>query len=269
MSQSARLRVADVQAIHKLAGQCRELGDDARTWRGHLAAGIGRLTGADLVFCVETAGCRDGQPVDLGVAEWGWDHGFDRAGWVRALVEFRHNPAYSLGLQRYFRRFAADDGVACSRKDLINDPEWERSFDREVIHQTIGVNHVAWCFRSLRGPSDEQAGVIATRQAGRRDFSPREKVILAETQAVIAPLVGVALARFAEPSPSVLPPRTRQVLRCLLEGDGDKHVAVRLGISPLTVNVHTKLIYRHFGVLSRAELLARWVRRGWSVGRWV
>ena len=87
-----------------------------------------------------------------------------------------------------------------------------------------------------------------------------------EAHAVLAPLIGGPLARFAEPSPAELPPRSRQVLWCLLEGDSDKQVATRLGISRLTVNAHTKAIYRHFGVRGRAELLARWIRRGWSRG---
>ena len=86
--------------------------------------------------------------------------------------------------------------------------------------------------------------------------------------ASLAPLVGGPLARFTEPRPSALPPRARAVLRCLLEGDADKQIAARLGISRLTVNVHTKVIYKHFGVSSRAELLARWVRRGWRIGTW-
>ena len=37
------------------------------------------------------------------------------------------------------------------------------------------------------------------------------------------------LARFGEPSPSDLPPRAREVLRCLLEGDTDARVANYLG----------------------------------------
>jgi DNA-binding CsgD family transcriptional regulator len=53
----------------------------------------------------------------------------------------------------------------------------------------------------------------------------------------------------------------RQVLRCLLEGDGDKQIAARLGLSPHTVNQYAKAVFQHFGVRSRAELLARWVRR--------
>ena len=59
-------------------------------------------------------------------------------------------------------------------------------------------------------------------------------------------------------------PRVRQVLQCLLEGDSDKQIACRLSISRFTVNQYTKIIYGHFGVQSRTELLARWVRRGWG-----
>jgi DNA-binding NarL/FixJ family response regulator len=76
--------------------------------------------------------------------------------------------------------------------------------------------------------------------------------------------MGGPLARFTDPSPYELPPRARQVLACLLEGDGDKQVAARLAISGHTVNQYAKAIFQHFGVRSRAELLARWIRRGWG-----
>ncbi|MBX9583725.1 MAG: helix-turn-helix transcriptional regulator [Gemmataceae bacterium] len=56
------------------------------------------------------------------------------------------------------------------------------------------------------------------------------------------------------------------MLRCLLDGDTDKQVAARLGIGPHTVNQYVKAVFRHFGCTTRAELLARWVRRGWGRG---
>jgi DNA-binding CsgD family transcriptional regulator len=58
----------------------------------------------------------------------------------------------------------------------------------------------------------------------------------------------------------------RQVLRALLEGDGDKQIARRLGLTRYTVNQYVKSLFRHFGVQSRAELLARWVRRRFPAG---
>jgi DNA-binding CsgD family transcriptional regulator len=54
------------------------------------------------------------------------------------------------------------------------------------------------------------------------------------------------------------------VLKCLLEGDSDKQIAARLELSSHTVNEYVKRVYAHFGVTTRTELLARWVRRGWG-----
>ena len=68
--------------------------------------------------------------------------------------------------------------------------------------------------------------------------------------------------RSYDPSPADLPPRQRQALACLLDGDGDKQIAARLGLTRNTINDYTKAIYRHFGVKGRAQLQARWIRRG-------
>jgi DNA-binding CsgD family transcriptional regulator len=45
----------------------------------------------------------------------------------------------------------------------------------------------------------------------------------------------------------------------LLEGHSEKEVATSLFLSPHTVHDHVKFLYRHFGVTSRAELLAKFI----------
>ena len=70
----------------------------------------------------------------------------------------------------------------------------------------------------------------------------------------------------ATPAPDLLstaglPPRVAEVLGHLLAGDGEKQVAVRMGLSRHTVHGHVKKLYRHFDVTSRGELLARHLRR--------
>jgi DNA-binding CsgD family transcriptional regulator len=55
--------------------------------------------------------------------------------------------------------------------------------------------------------------------------------------------------------------RQRQTLEFLLTGDGEKQIAARLSISRHTVHVYVKSLYKRFGVSSRGELLAKWVRR--------
>ncbi|MEM6315223.1 MAG: LuxR C-terminal-related transcriptional regulator, partial [Planctomycetota bacterium] len=68
----------------------------------------------------------------------------------------------------------------------------------------------------------------------------------------------------AEPEADVdmpeLSPRLRETLLLLLRGEGEKQIATALGISPHTVHVHVKNLYKKFDVTTRGELLAKFVR---------
>ncbi len=52
-------------------------------------------------------------------------------------------------------------------------------------------------------------------------------------------------------------PRHRTVLNCLCEGWSRKKIAEHLGLSVNTIHGYAKVIFKHFGVHSQAELLAR------------
>ncbi|HEY1923486.1 MAG TPA: helix-turn-helix transcriptional regulator [Tepidisphaeraceae bacterium] len=54
--------------------------------------------------------------------------------------------------------------------------------------------------------------------------------------------------------------RQRQTLDLLLAGNAEKQIAAALRISKHTVHVYVKSLYKRFGVNSRPELLAKWVR---------
>jgi DNA-binding CsgD family transcriptional regulator len=53
-----------------------------------------------------------------------------------------------------------------------------------------------------------------------------------------------------------------------VEGDSEKQLAARLGLSRATIHQYVTALYRHFGVSSRAQLLAlaikRIARAGWG-----
>jgi DNA-binding CsgD family transcriptional regulator len=63
-----------------------------------------------------------------------------------------------------------------------------------------------------------------------------------------------------------LSPRLRQTLECLLEGDGEKQVAARLGLSRHTVHDYVTALYRRLDVSSRPELMALCLSRGRPTG---
>jgi len=77
----------------------------------------------------------------------------------------------------------------------------------------------------------------------------------------LRPLIGRQLVSATESGPGTLGRRLRQTLACLAEGDSEKQVAARLGISPTTVHQYVTDLYRRFGVQSRGQLLAHVLRR--------
>jgi len=54
-----------------------------------------------------------------------------------------------------------------------------------------------------------------------------------------------------------LSPRLRETGAALMTGASEKQIASRLGLSPHTTHHYVKTLYRHFGVSSRAEFMAR------------
>ncbi|MES2476433.1 MAG: LuxR C-terminal-related transcriptional regulator [Verrucomicrobiota bacterium] len=52
-------------------------------------------------------------------------------------------------------------------------------------------------------------------------------------------------------------PRHRTVLNCLCEGWSRKKIAEHLGLSVNTVHGYSKIVFKHFGVHSQSELIAR------------
>jgi DNA-binding CsgD family transcriptional regulator len=265
MSKSAHLRVADVRAIYELVNECRELGDDPTAWRRHFASRLGAWTGSAVVSVFEL---ENGGRGWRGIADWGWEEsGLDRAAFDRMVRTagtrgLEINPVAGL----YLAAAAADDGVALTRADLLGDAAFYRSEFFQEYHRPIGADALMNCIRSIPGDSAGASGLFLTRPLRVADFGRRHRSLVREAHAQVTRLIGGPLARFGEPTASDLPPRVQQVLRCVLEGDGDKQVARRLGISSHTVNQYVKAIFSHFGVRSRPELLARWIRRGWANG---
>jgi len=77
-------------------------------------------------------------------------------------------------------------------------------------------------------------------------------------------LPGTAAPGFAEAEPPrpLLTPRELEILRALGEGLTNKAVARQLGISAHTVKFHLEAVFAKLGVASRAEAVAKGLRRG-------
>ncbi len=66
----------------------------------------------------------------------------------------------------------------------------------------------------------------------------------------------------AEPAGPPLTPRELEILSCLGDGMSNKAVARRLGISAHTVKFHLEAVFAKLAATSRAEAVAKGLRRG-------
>lgn len=260
----SRLRSADWQKIYALVQQCRELGDDPTIWRQHFFAGLMQLAGGDVIVGGEMSGCQRGPLSTVGITDHGFEAGFNRQGWVNALDQFERDPYENPLFRKLLSLLESRDEASPSREELMPHREWYRSDSYQLINRTLGADSVQHSWMRIPGFTDEFSALIMTRELGSRQMSERQLEIVTEAHRQIVGHIGAGLARFTDPAPSKLPPRVRQVLRCLLEGDSDKQIAKRLGLSAHTINQYTKTIYRHFAVSSRAQLMARWIKNGWN-----
>jgi DNA-binding CsgD family transcriptional regulator len=261
MTRSARLRVSDLRAIHQLVGECRDLGDEAHLWRRHMLVNLTSLTGATWGIHAEGTWepyCQDGRAVDVG-----WEAGGNRDLWVDMAAQIaKQGIRYCPMIEPFLDARDKGGRLALSRADVVRDFAWYNSKYYRDFHGAIGGDAVMMTAPKL--PNGRMFALSLVRPIGERDFALRHRSVFQEVLTQIFPHVGRHLSGFDEPSPANLPLRHRAVLRCLLEGDSDIEIAARLRLSVYTVFQYVKETYVFFGINSRRELIARWVRRGWG-----
>ena len=256
MNKSDRLRPSDIWWAFRLIGDCRDLGSDPRLWHTRMLEGLAIMFGVVHGVGGEAWWPRPGPPVAPVSAH--------------SLVA---EPKAEEAFQAYLRAQAPDGDpilgaigrmsdplVTRTRTDLVGDIDWYRSatFNEyfrvgQIDHQMVSVCRVA---------ENSATSVIAlNRGLGEPDFSSRERSLLNLFHLELGRLIGGPLASALGPNVAELSPRLRQTLNCLLEGDSEKQVATRLGLSTATVHQYVTALYRHFSVQSRGQLIARVLQR--------
>lgn len=121
--------------------------------------------------------------------------------------------------------------------------------EMSALHSTLNVPESTVCatLSIFRSP---QRGAFASRQRRLVDLFHAEMTWVYQADVLLT-----------SPDAFALTPRARQTLQHLLAGLSEKQIASNLHLSPNTVHHYVKSIHRHFGVSSRSELLARWVRK--------
>jgi DNA-binding CsgD family transcriptional regulator len=261
MGQSKNLRLSDVRAVFRLIGECRELGIDSTLWRRHMLTEVLRLTGGQVAMGGPTLmhdNFAGAQP--LPVLDLGWDGPREQGIFQQYMLDRMHlsDPAIS----RFGAQLATlPVGVKAhtrSRRQLADDRAWYGSAAYCEYLRPSGVDDG---LMSLAIVADAQAhGIALFRPPGERAFTGRDRRLLDLFHTELAPHMLTELAPPGCDPISRLPPRLRQLLACLLEGDSENQVATRMCLTPSTTHQYVKALYRRLGVNSRAALMARFVR---------
>jgi DNA-binding CsgD family transcriptional regulator len=259
MTKSDTLRLRDVRDALRLIGECRDLGSDPVLWFPHLLDGIRRLLGA-----LHTSGGEGWWPIGEPVRAVSAFDSTDDAAAHRSFLAYHRAQGHQE--DPFLHAVAAVPGrlagrlVTRTRRQLVSDDDWFRSSMFQDYRRPAGIGYE---MTSLLTTSPYGAGsIIAVNRAlGERDYSLRERRWLFFLHHELGRLLGGPLAIETELGPDALPPRLRQTLACLAEGDSEKHIAARLGLSQATVHQYVTMLYRRFRVRSRAQLLAHVMRR--------
>jgi len=258
LDKAGHLRLRDLREAFRLIGECRELGRDQKEWRLHMLEGLRRMTGARVALYLHLHDPGSGEesitePLDAGFLEPS-----HRALWAQYQRENAHrdDPFH----RRYYDGF---HGPLHTRAlaGVVNQLEWRRSRHyNEYIRACDLDDRITSSLRLGRArlPAREIQVIVLHRSAGDGPYPLRALRLVRVFPRELAGLLGRHLSMT---TPDVelgrLPGQLRQVLVCLLQGDAEKEIACRLGISRHTVNRHVQRLYRRLGVHSRGELTFR------------
>jgi len=254
MGESVSLRANDFRTLLHLIGECREMGADPVAWRTHFVKGAMRLVRARVGMCGESWLTSEGFSKPQVALGWNGNQAKIWEDYLRQHV----------GKDDLFWQRVQDEGAllrTVRRVDYVADRQW---YQLEYVQQSwrpADVDRIILSGRDCISNEPKYDGLILLRAWGERPFGERERQLVELLHDETAHLIGRQLATADEPSATQLSPRRQQVLDCLLEGDSEKQVAARLGLTRQTVNHYIKAVYRHFCVNSRAELMAAFLRR--------
>jgi DNA-binding CsgD family transcriptional regulator len=256
MSKSSLLRLQDIRQAYRLIGDCRDLASTPELWQQRMFDGLLALVGADRASGGEGVWVRPQRPVEIRSAYWS---GFDQSMLDHLLAYLRANGPVSDPILTAFRNLRGPL-VTRARRQLIDDSAWYRSVCFNEYQRLADCNHQLTSIAETSATGGISC-IGLYRRVRARDFSTREQRLLHFFHGELRPLIGRVLVSVTGPQPDVLPPRLRQTLHFLLEGDSEKQVAARLGLSQSTTHEYVTALYRRFRVHSRSELMAYAMKR--------
>jgi DNA-binding CsgD family transcriptional regulator len=266
------LSLADISGVIGLVRDVCDRWDDPRAWREHLLHGACALLNGTVGLMVvddEPKANWFGRPSVICVV--GLPAG------MRTVVERAYSQFERRGYEDVSRnllpgitRLHADlqrQGWVTAAGNQISDPAAYHASPHYLnFRRHIDSDDYVVSVRIVDFPRRPEA-ISIDRPHGAPPFGPREVALLKLLHDEVAPLIGVRLATEEHLCRDGLSKRLNETLSLLLEGRSEKEAAAALGLSARTVHDYVTMLYEHFEVSSRAELLAYFIRRSPVVRR--
>ena len=164
------------------------------------------------------------------------------------------------GMSGLFAQMKSQGWVTMAGSQSPDDVTLPASPMDQRLMERVDWGHYVVSIRVVDVPRRPE--VINTYRPHRaQPFGPREVALLKLLHDEIAPLVGVRLATEEHVSRDGLSKRLRETLSLLLKGYSEKQITAELRLAPRTIHDYVTMLYEHFRVSSRAELLAYFIRR--------
>jgi DNA-binding NarL/FixJ family response regulator len=250
--QDATLGIKQVQAILRIVGETAELWYDAMLQRRYTLESLCRLLPAKAAVCFNFGDVLSGGENPCG-----------------PLVQTGLNDDQAAQIGQYLKTGKPADPCITAlskqearvlvrrRDELVKDNPWRTSEHFNKLRQPLGLDDTIYARIAVPG---KVIVLCLLRGVDQKPFTDRE-----------SQLADLCLSQMAwpyqpddapsDPRVAALQPRLRKVMQHLLEGDAEKQVAAKLGLSKHTVHEYVKMIYQQLGVSSRSELLSQWVGR--------
>jgi len=260
------LSLDDVSAVIRLVREVCDRWDDPQAWREHLLRGACALMDASVAMMLTE---HQGKRYHFGKLSVTSVVGLSEP--KRTLVQ----PGISQmadrdyqdvsenflpGLTRLYDDFVKKGWVTIHRSEMADDETYYAAPHYLNFRKQLDCDDYVVSIRMVDLPRRPE-GISIDRPHGAEKFGAREVAILKLLHDEIAPLVGVRLATEEHLCRDGLSKRLRETLELLLEGLSEKQVARELELSAKTVHEYVGMLYKHFQVSSRGELLAYFIRR--------
>ena len=260
------ISLQDVSSVIRLVREVCDRWDDPRAWRERLLQGACELLGGNVGMMVADAGAgrtHFGRPAVICVV------GLPPA--QRALVPTAFSQYENRtfedcsrqlmpGLTNLHEQLSRQGWVTACRDQVTDMAAYRAAPMYQNFRRQIDCDDYVVSMRIVDVPRRPEA-INIDRPHGAPRFGPREVELLKLLHDEITPLIGVRLATEEQLSRDGLSKRLGETLSLLLDGRSEKEVASALGLSVRTVHDYVTMLYEHFDVSSRAELLAYFIRR--------